>query len=121
MTQHVVDQADNFEDGERRVVEIDGRHIGVFRLENDYYAYLNWCPHQAGPVCEGAIIGQQLESFDREQLEKGLEWSSEEPILVCPWHSWEFDLRTGENLPDRSVKLPSFPIRVEDGNVIVEL
>lgn len=120
MTEHVVGRTDDFGDGERRVVDIDGRNVGVFHVDGEFYAYLNWCPHQAGPVCEGTVIGQQLESFDRDRVEKELEWTTDDPILVCPWHSWEFDLRTGENLPDRSVKLPSFPTRVENGDVIVE-
>lgn len=121
MPECVIGQTDEFEDGERKVVEIEGRKIGVIRKNGGFHAYLNWCPHQGGPVCEGPITGQTKGSYDRENLEEDLEWSEDDQVLVCPWHSWEFDLETGENLPDRSVKLPTFPTRVEDGDVIVEL
>lgn len=121
MAEYVVAKADEFEDGDRRVIEVEGREIGLFCVDGGFYAYLNWCPHQRGPVCEGPVTGRSRASFDRDDLETELEWSADDRVLVCPWHSWEFDLETGENLPDRSIELPSFPAKVDDGNVIVEM
>ena len=121
MAEHVVAGADELGEGERRVVTVDGLEIGVFRVDGDYVAYLNRCPHQQGPVCEGPLTGRQREAFDRETLETALSWSDDDRVLVCPWHSWSFDVQTGELLPERELSLPSFPTRVEDGQVLVEV
>lgn len=120
MTEYVVAEADEFEDGDRLIVEVNGREIGLFYADGEFYAYLNWCPHQGGPACEGPVTGQNRASYDRDELERELEWSSADRVIVCPWHSWEFELETGATLPDRSVGLASFPTKVEDGDVIVE-
>ena len=48
-------------------------------------------------------------------------WVKEGKILNCPWHGWEYDIKTGVCLSRRSVKLPSYPVRVEDGKIIVTL
>lgn len=121
MTVHVVGSADEFDDGDRRIVEVDGLEIGVFRVDGEFRAYLNRCPHQLGPVCEGSFSGRQRASFERGSLEFRLEWSEETRVLVCPWHAWEFDVETGRNYPQREISLPSFPARVEDGDVVVEV
>jgi nitrite reductase (NADH) small subunit len=43
------------------------------------------------------------------------------PHLVCPWHGWEYDLRSGEFSGNRSVRLRSFEIRVDKGQVYVSV
>lgn len=121
MGEHVVAAADEIADGERIVVELEGRDVGVFRVGDDYYAYTNWCPHQGGPICEGPVSGTTRESFDRETLESDLEWVREGRILVCPWHGWQFDLVTGAGVHDDGLSLPTHPVRVEDGRVVVEV
>lgn len=121
MSEHVVAEEGDIAPGERTLVELDGTEIGVFRMGDQYYAYPNWCPHQGGPVCEGYLTGTQEETFDRETLDSSLEWTSEGEILNCPWHGWEFDVRTGEALSGKGVKLPSFSVTVEDGDVVVSI
>lgn len=119
MTDHVVGTTDELEPGARLLVQIDGREIAVFNVEGSYSAYLNWCPHQAGPICEGATGGSTRASFDRDTLEYELDWVAEGRVIRCPWHSWEFDLETGESLHDSRISLPSYPVRVEDDLVVV--
>lgn len=121
MVKHVVGTADEIEDGERKIVQLEGREIGVFNLNGEYYAYSNWCAHQSGPVCEGNVTGTYRASFDRETLEYDLQWSDEDKILNCPWHGWEYDITDGRCLSRQKVRLPSYPVTVEDGNVVVEL
>lgn len=121
MAAHVVADAADLGEGERRVVTVDGLEIGVFRVDGAFVAYLNRCPHQGGPACEGPLTGRQREAFDRETLETELAWSADDRVLVCPWHSWSFDASSGELLPERELSLPSFPTRVEDGKVLVEV
>ena len=40
-------------------------------------------------------------------------------ILRCPWHSWEFDMVENQFLHDSDITLPSYPVRVEDDDVVI--
>ena len=39
----------------------------------------------------------------------------------CPFHGWEFDCRTGANDGDEDLKLATYPVKVEGGEILVEL
>lgn len=119
MTEHVVGRVDELADGDRLVVEVEGLDIGVFNVGGVLYAYPNWCPHQGGPLCEGRIDGTTEASFDRETLEYELRWEREGRVLRCPWHSWEFDVVENRFLHDTRLSLPSYPVRVSDGRILV--
>lgn len=119
--EHVVAEAGELADGDRVVVEIDGRSLGVFYLDGDYYAYPNVCQHQQGPLCEGPVKGTTEASFDRDSLDLEIDWTDEGEILSCPWHGWEYHLRTGQCLSRTDLKLPSFPVEERDGDVVVSL
>jgi len=116
---HTICSVDDLDPGERIVVQSEGKEIAVFNLDGEYAAYLNWCPHQGGPCCEGVVSGTREATYDRETREVSLEWVKEGRIMNCPWHGWEFDLETGECLSRRPVELPSFPLSVEDGEIRV--
>jgi len=120
-TAHTVCSTDALQPGDKFVTQIEGKEIAVFNIEGEYRAYLNWCPHQGGPVCEGNLTGTQKSTFDRETLDLDLEWTQEGEILNCPWHGWEFEVRTGESLSRKGVKLPSYAVEVEDGEIIVSV
>ena len=121
MSEHVVAEDGELSPGDRLVVQLEGKEVGVFRFEDGYRAYLNWCPHQGGPVCEGGVSGTVESSFDRETLEVETEWVREDEVLNCPWHGWEFDVTEGSCLSREKVQLPSYPVTVEDGRVVVSL
>lgn len=119
MSERVIGTVEEFKQNERLLAEVKGREIGIFRVDGEYRAYLNWCPHQGGPMCKGPLTGKQTATFDRESLETEYEWIKDDEVLVCPWHGWEFDLETGINLSRSDIELPSFPVREEDGKLIV--
>ncbi len=100
--------------GGRRLIDHDGRSIGVFNVGGDFVAVLNVCPHELAPVCKGRVTGTTLPSAPGE-----FEWGREGEILSCPWHGWEFDLRTGDALADPRRKLRTYPTEVVDGGVFV--
>jgi nitrite reductase/ring-hydroxylating ferredoxin subunit len=120
MTEYVVCEHGDLEVGERKLLQVEGREIAVFNVDGTYAAYVNWCPHQGGPACEGLMSGTREASYDRESGEVSLEWTREGKVVNCPWHGWEFDVRTGECLSRRPIQLPSYPVRVEDGEVVIE-
>lgn len=121
MSEYVVADANELGDGDRIVFETAGREICVFNHEGEYHAYLNWCPHQNGPVCEGMLGGTIDAEFDRDSLKVSLTSSREGEVLACPWHGWEFDVTDGRCLSRAGVKLPSYPVRVEDSEIIVDI
>lgn len=121
MTSYEVGAVSELEEGDRVVVEIEGKEVAVFHLDGEYYAYLNWCLHQGGPCCEGPVSGTYSAWYDRENRETVLSWDREDEILNCPWHGWEYEIKTGDCLARQGLSLPSYPVSVEDGMVYVEL
>lgn len=121
MSEHAVAHTDELEDGDRILTEIEGREIAVYQVDGEYRAYLNWCPHQAGPVCEGALSGTCESVYDEASLEWKTEWSEDKTVINCPWHGWEFDVTDGTLLARDDVSLASYSVTVEDGQILVEL
>jgi 3-phenylpropionate/trans-cinnamate dioxygenase ferredoxin subunit len=89
---HVVATTDEIGPGQRRIVEVEGRSIGVFNVGGRYYALRNTCPHAGAPLCEGTLSGLVTSGAPGEY---GYEREGE--ILRCPWHGWEFDVTTGRS------------------------
>ena len=105
-------------DGERRIVEHDGVEIGVFRWDGKLYAYQNLCVHQGGPACEGIIMHKVEDVLGPDRTWHGQRFGSE-VHFVCPWHGYEFDLRTGECAADRRLRLKSYPVVQRGGDIYV--
>lgn len=119
MTDFVVGRASEILPGQRKIVEVAGRSIGIFNVEGRYYALRNACPHQGAPLCLGSVHGTFEESRPGEYV-----WGRQGRILRCPWHGWEFDLTTGQSVfnPHRTrvrsyrVSVESEPAAPEDGD-----
>ena len=69
MADHVVAEVSEIKDGERILVELKGREVGIFYLDGEYFAFANWCAHQGGPWCEGTLTGTFEGEFNRDTLE----------------------------------------------------
>jgi nitrite reductase/ring-hydroxylating ferredoxin subunit len=111
MTRVVVAAAGEIPPGGRKLVEVAGRSIGVFHVEGEYFALRNRCPHQGGPLCEGKL-GSWIEA-DRPG-EYALTRPNE--MIRCPWHGWEFDLRTGQSYWDpRRRRVRPYAVHVASG------
>jgi 3-phenylpropionate/trans-cinnamate dioxygenase ferredoxin subunit len=95
--------------GGRKIVEVAGRSIGVFNLGGEFFALRNRCPHQGGPLCEGYLIGLVLSARAGEYR-----YLRDGEMLRCPWHGWEFDVRTGQSWFDPG------KVRVRRYEVLVE-
>lgn len=117
----LVGSAAEFRDGDRKIVTVGDRTVGVFLVDGRFRCYENTCLHQGGPVCEGRYFPKMTAVVGEGGRLLGERYDTSEPHLVCPWHGWEFDLRTGEFCGDRSRRLRSFPVEVEGGDVYVVL
>ncbi|MDQ3692525.1 MAG: Rieske (2Fe-2S) protein [Chloroflexota bacterium] len=116
MTRHIVARVDEIPAGGRKIVRIDGREIGIFNLDGDYYALRNSCPHQAARVCLGQVVGTALPSAVYE-----FKYGREGRILRCPWHEWEYDIATGESVFDPAIRIKTYPVEVTDGEIAVTI
>jgi nitrite reductase/ring-hydroxylating ferredoxin subunit len=119
MVEQFVSRDSEFKDGERRIVFIGDQEIGIFKEDGRYYAYSNVCLHQGGPACEGLIIAKVEEKIMPDRTSCGLSFSSTERHFVCPWHGYEYDIRTGEFVGDRRRKLRSYRVVRKGENVYV--
>ena len=116
MAKYVVGRVDEIPPGGRKIVRVAGRTIGVFNIKGEYFALLNRCPHQGGPLCEGHALG-----FLRSDRPGEYHYTRPGEILRCPWHGWEFDLRTGQSWFDsRQVRVRSYEVAVEPGAALAE-
>lgn len=108
----------DFPVGSFKIIDVNGREIGITQLKNgEFRAVRNVCPHKGAPVCKGPIGGTSLPSKVGELI-----YGRDGEILACPWHGFEFDLNTGlEIFQDNPTKLLMFPVSVENGNVLVTM
>ena len=111
----VMDEADFPEDGDRIIVQIGGIEVAVFRIDEDYHALANFCPHQSGPLCEGKRLGELRGAKDGWQLE----YDDDTDVIACPWHGWRFEIDTGESLETDKYKIPRYDVEVEDGKIFI--
>jgi len=136
MARHVIAALREFPEGTRKLVDIKSRPIVIFNIKGEFFALADRCPHQGGRLSEGRLVGLI------EASEPGCyRYSRRGEIIRCPWHGWEFDVRTGKSWcePDRvrarqfSVSIApgatlvegpyvaeTFPVRVEDDYVVLE-
>ncbi|NKB49096.1 MAG: Rieske 2Fe-2S domain-containing protein [Alphaproteobacteria bacterium] len=121
MREIYVAQADEIADRDRKVVIDDDLEIGVFRLGDEYYAWESNCPHMGGPICQGKIMNRVDEVLDEERRSKGFRFVDEDVHVVCPWHGFEFNIRTGAHPGDANTRLNGFEVELRDGAVYVRV
>jgi nitrite reductase (NADH) small subunit len=96
-----VASTDEISPGQGTLVEREGLAVAVFNTGSGrFYACGPLCPHEGGPLAEGWLEGE---------------------AVVCPWHGFDFDLRTGRCLINDQLAIPVFPVRVQAGAVEVDL
>jgi nitrite reductase (NADH) small subunit len=100
-------------------VRVEGRAIVVLRAaDGRLHALRDVCPHQGAPLSAGVFGGTTVPS-DVPVYRFG----KENEVVRCPWHGFEFDVVTGEQLydPHSSLRVKTYAVEAEDGFVVVEL
>jgi nitrite reductase/ring-hydroxylating ferredoxin subunit len=119
MSHILVGPATSLADGERRIVFHAGTEIGVFRWDGKFYAYENLCVHQGGPACEGMIMHRVMDVLAEDRTYVRQAFSETDVNFVCPWHGYEYDIKTGECIGDRRLKLRAYPVVEKNGEIFV--
>ncbi|MGH2389220.1 MAG: Rieske (2Fe-2S) protein [Chloroflexota bacterium] len=110
MTRYVVATVAEIAPGARKIIEVAGRSIGIFNIDGEFFALRNRCPHQGGPLCLGVLWGSVTASVPGEY-----QYSRPGEIVRCPWHGWEFDVRTGQSWVDPlRLRVRRYEVKVED-------
>ncbi|MBX9700189.1 MAG: Rieske (2Fe-2S) protein [Acetobacteraceae bacterium] len=116
MSKHVVAAVAEIPAGGRKLVAVKGRPIVIFNIDGDFYGLMNRCPHQGADLCAGEVT--PLISADRPG-----EYRMDRPgeIIRCPWHGWEFDIRTGQSWCDPArIRTRQYPVEVANGAALVK-
>jgi nitrite reductase/ring-hydroxylating ferredoxin subunit len=116
MARHVVARASELPPGARKLVQLNGRGVVVFNIKGEFFALSDQCPHKGASLSGGKLTGlvESGEPGDYTYTRAG-------EIVRCPWHGWEFDIRTGRSYCDPSrMRLMQFNVTVEPGAKLVE-
>jgi alkylation response protein AidB-like acyl-CoA dehydrogenase/nitrite reductase/ring-hydroxylating ferredoxin subunit len=96
-----------------REATVGGRNVCVVRTAAGVFAFGAVCPHQGGSMCAGIVRGT-MDPSPRNEYHFGHEGE----VVVCPWHGYEFDMRTGESVSGViRGRVGSFPVEVREGDV----
>ncbi|MEF3304592.1 Rieske (2Fe-2S) protein [Paenibacillus sp. GYB003] len=107
MAVHPVGKADQIPEGRHRVFDVLGKSVVIYNIQGQYFAFLNYCPHQGAAICRGEVCGTNLPSGVYEYA-----FGKEGEIVRCPWHGWEFDIKTGKSLVRNDMRLRRYEVVV---------
>ena len=91
---------DELQPGESREVVAEGRIFAVFNVDGQFHVLDGVCPHAGGPLGKGML---------------------HEGVVTCPWHGWQFDVRTGQHCLNENLCHTSYKTEVIGGEITVEL
>ncbi len=82
------------------VAEVNGKSLAVFNVDGTFHVIDNTCIHRGGPLGEGDLEGE---------------------VVTCPWHGWEYNVKTGVSVNNPSACVASYPVVIEGDEVKVEI
>src|SRR2546428_3504103 len=86
--------------GQCREASVGGTPVAIYNVGGTFYATSNVCLHRGGPLGQGFLEGA---------------------AVMCPWHAWTWDVTTGENTANPALRVPSYEVMIEDGQVLVKV
>ena len=86
--------------GENKVVEANGEQVALFNVDGEFFAISNTCLHKGGPLGEGYL---------------------ESDVVICPWHGWRYNVKTGANVVMPTAKVPCYQVKVDGSDILVSL
>jgi nitrite reductase/ring-hydroxylating ferredoxin subunit len=111
VTRYVLCQSSEIPPGESKLVNVKGRPVAIFNLDGEFFGLYNRCPHEGGSLIHGPRSG--LVQSDEPGV---YSYCRRSEIVRCPWHNWEFDIRTGQSVcRPTEVKARRFTMELVDG------
>lgn len=86
------------EPGTGMVAEVKGQAIAVFNVDGTYHAIDNTCVHRGGPLGEGELEGD---------------------TVTCPWHGWQYNVKTGGCVNNPSAAVKAYEVKVDGSDIKV--
>jgi len=84
--------------GSGKPVEVGGKAVALFNVGGEVYAIDNTCLHRGGPLGDGLLEGE---------------------VVTCPWHMWEYNVRTGEFVANPEIKVATYQVMIEGADIKV--
>lgn len=82
-------------------IEVEGKFLALVNLNGEIFALDDTCPHEAGPLSDGEIVGEEI---------------------TCPWHHSRFNIRTGRVTMDPAEEdVATYKVRLVGDAVEVEI
>ena len=100
VTWHCVLSLEELAPGAAKEIVAEGRMVALFNVDGEIYALDGVCPHQGGPLGQGCLEGT---------------------VVTCPWHGWQFDVRTGQHQLNPTLVHPRLEVRIEGNQIYVAL
>jgi nitrite reductase (NADH) small subunit/3-phenylpropionate/trans-cinnamate dioxygenase ferredoxin subunit len=82
--------------GTGKMVRAQDKVLALFNLEGEFYCLDNTCAHHG-------------------------EGEADEDIVTCPWHGWQYNIKTGVSPWDEGARVRSYPVRLEGEEIMVEI
>jgi len=95
-----VGNVNDFSDGQGKVVEVKGKPIALFKLGEEIFAFDNTCRHDGGPLGEGSLEGD---------------------VVTCPWHGWQYNIKTGANKTMPNMDVAKYEVKIENEKVLISV
>lgn len=96
---HKVAKVGAVPEGEGRAFAVEGRMVGVFLIDGEYFAINDLCPHMGASLASGCV---------------------EDGAVMCPWHAWRFSVQDGTWLDNPKIRTDSYPVRVQGEMIEVQ-
>jgi nitrite reductase/ring-hydroxylating ferredoxin subunit len=86
--------------GTIREFQVEGKSVALANVEGQFHAINNICIHRGGPLADGPL---------------------EEAVVTCPWHGWQYDVRTGKVVQNPSAGADCYPVEVRGDEIFVDV
>lgn len=97
--QHVIAAAE-LSPGQCREALVGGTPIALCNVDGAFHAIANRCVHRGGPLGQGLLDGK---------------------LVLCPWHAWAYDVTTGFSDVNPDLKVATYEVKLEGGQVLVKV
>jgi nitrite reductase (NADH) small subunit len=119
MPEYSAGKVTDYADGDRKVVACGEQEVGIFKIDGEFHAWHNRCAHRAGPVCQGRIMKRVIEPVADDRTTRAQQYDQSETHIVCPWHGYEYSIKTGCHQGNSRIRLRKADIAIREGEIYV--